>query len=946
LLKADWFLLGTGAKINGTNSIVIRLVDARTGILRDAGVFSSDKPLAQLARDIAAFARQSRQNTASGKIPVFLAIGTFEDLSVNNRQAGFPAQLRGYLMAAYQASGVTLLEREYVDTLLQEVHLDLAGLTEESATNAPAPMQSAYWLVSGTYQSYETTNVEVEVALDVQRIFGLVKHVNLRGQPGEPVSRQIKQAIDGFMNPNQGLVVPTRTSEIIAQMSLGQELSEPKFLARSPQQESSYLVWPHFYDTQYFDGNGMLLPRESFKRRRNLEEAIRAFETVLLLDPGNGEAKMRLAACLRSPIIDRLDDARHCYREIIDAQVQDKWTKMAQTALGTSFEQNGLGSIDWAERARWFESAAEQSVDASKRDFYAKEANAARASEAQAAIKRAGGSEAQALAEGHIFEALQSYRNQLDRLKRKKGGTRSAPEFGVSLFLQTFGDDHAAAARRLVELLPKVRSQIPEAEPYFLATVVASQDDTNAPVVAEFQREFAQLSEHPDQVLDPRCYWMQAECVCQWGFQHKLYALAAQVLEGRLRNVPIDNPAFKDDHYVNEDRIKLAYAHLGLEHWQQARDIFETFSNRSFVMYDGGPWGPNRSMVLTGREAAYCAKKLGQTPARDAREFDMGRACFCLCTPSAWVLDEGGLWIGINNQLLYLDFDLKTNLAVNLPPGNGAPVACLCPTDAAVWIGTDGEGLIEYDKTSRQCRRMTEQDGLLMNNIACLNLAGASLWIGYGHRSYVYWAMGTSTHEGGLGRLDLSTRQFTSFTPSLEERRLARFKAADKPTHCPVIVLARGSEDDVWCVTETENSLTILRHFRPRDKVWEAGPQTSSSLAVDQKRLFLGQYWNYEGENEGDELGVKILDFKTGRWRSLKTSDGLPCGAVSAVASDGHDLWVGGRGYVALIDLEHDKIRKFARIKSDAVDQIQIGGGYLWALYDAHLHRALLQNVR
>src|SRR6185312_5906877 len=31
LLKADWFLLGSPVKVSGTNSVVLRLVDARTG---------------------------------------------------------------------------------------------------------------------------------------------------------------------------------------------------------------------------------------------------------------------------------------------------------------------------------------------------------------------------------------------------------------------------------------------------------------------------------------------------------------------------------------------------------------------------------------------------------------------------------------------------------------------------------------------------------------------------------------------------------------------------------------------------------------------------------------------------------------------------------------------------------------------------------------------------
>jgi len=90
LLKADWFLLGTGTKIGGTNSVVVRIVDVQTGILRNAAVFSADQPLPQLAADMAAFIKQSRQDAASAKTRLYLAIGGFADLSLNNRLASFP----------------------------------------------------------------------------------------------------------------------------------------------------------------------------------------------------------------------------------------------------------------------------------------------------------------------------------------------------------------------------------------------------------------------------------------------------------------------------------------------------------------------------------------------------------------------------------------------------------------------------------------------------------------------------------------------------------------------------------------------------------------------------------------------------------------------------------------------------------------------------------------
>ena len=149
LLKADWFLLGTESKINATNFIVARVVDARTGIIRDAGVFLADESPTQLAADLALFLNQSRKDAASAKLRVFLALSAFEDLSINDRQADFSRQLRGYLTATFHGSGVTLLVRDYVEILLQEVRLDLAGLTEGGGSNPPTAMQSAYWMVSG-----------------------------------------------------------------------------------------------------------------------------------------------------------------------------------------------------------------------------------------------------------------------------------------------------------------------------------------------------------------------------------------------------------------------------------------------------------------------------------------------------------------------------------------------------------------------------------------------------------------------------------------------------------------------------------------------------------------------------------------------------------------------------------------------------------------------------
>ena len=102
---------------------------------------------------------------------VYLAIGSFQDLGLNNRFATFPAQLRAYLTTAYQGSRITVLERESVQPLLQEMQMDQAGLTQGAAAR-PTKMAAAFWIVDGFYQSYKTSGLELDLALRVQRVFG------------------------------------------------------------------------------------------------------------------------------------------------------------------------------------------------------------------------------------------------------------------------------------------------------------------------------------------------------------------------------------------------------------------------------------------------------------------------------------------------------------------------------------------------------------------------------------------------------------------------------------------------------------------------------------------------------------------------------------------------------------------------------------------------------
>lgn len=954
LLKVDWFLLGTEAKINGTNSLVIRVVDARTGVMRDAGVVLENKASVKLAADVATFVRQTRQNAASAKPRVYLAVGAFEDLSINNRLADFPRQLQGYLIAAYQGSSVTLLEREYVEALLEEVHLDLAGLTEDSGSNPPA-MQSAYWLVSGQYQSYETTNQQVELNLDVQRIFGKAKYFALRGLPGEPVGRQIKTAIAEAMNQNTASLTVTRASEARIQLSIGKELTVWNQL-RSHDDIGLVFIGSDWY------GNMSVEPELASKQKRRLDAAIRSFQTVLLLEPDNHEAKMYLAACMRNQLNLHPDLACDYYREIINAATQDKWSGLAQQALAQTFLWFGA-----EEKLRWLQSATQQTTNAAALAFYRAQSEAA-----QNEITMVSGDSPKAheLAEKKLFESFQSFKSFL-----KSENGRYTSDMGMDDYVAVFNWDRKTAAQKLAALLPKMKQQTPELEPYLVATVLTFQVDTNTSLAGEFQQTLQQCIENPKQILGPEQFWNKIRWqVYDWCLEKTNRALAIQLLEGERRAGAEGYVDFND-----QEKIKLAYAYMAAARWQDALKIFEGFHSRPVKAEADGLWGRAFQPILTDKLAAHCRKQLGTVMTADTRVFDLGKPIFCMHTPSTFVADDNGIWIGVGGQLFHLDYDLKTNLTIHLPMDDSVPITALCVTSSNVWIGTRGAGLIDFDKASHQCRRLTEAEGLLMNDLGSISLVGDSLWIGYGGAT-----------GGGLGRMDLSSGKFISFMPSLNTAPAAQ--TGETPAREPIYKITAISDnalllfvsgglreyhvasgvwgtfpnqagdrvsaftaDSAWLVEAGGIHLTeIIVQDRPKRNAPNNDVKitnlvvTSAELSQLEARLRTNGSGQYVSSMSSGRLSPRgslaIQNLHDHRWTNLVDADGLP-NPPGALALDGNDLWVGGEGAVALVDLKAGKVKKFCHIKAEGVDHIQIAGGYVWAQFDWHLYRVSLSDL-
>jgi len=851
-------------------------------------------------------------------------------------------------MAAYKNSDVTLLEREYVETLLQEVQLDLAGLTEDAGTNQAVPMQSAFWLVTGEFQSYETTNVQVELNLNIQRIFGRLQRFNLRGPPTEEIALQVKNLIDRVLKETTEIVIPTRVSEVRAQLMKGKDLMG---IADSISPSLSLI---------YVPAHSPLEGAARLTRERNLQEAIRAFQTVLLLDPGNREAKMHLAACFRDPLIYRIDEARNFYREIIEENVRDKWSDLARKALVESFRWH-----DNADAARWFATAASNTTNPTAAAFYREQADIA---EADAIIENAEGPKAIELAEKRLFEAIKSYDGYL---RAKFRGSPPHYRLGTRDFLQAFGPDQEKAAQRLAELLPKMIEQAPDIEPYLVAAVLASQTSANTPILAKFEQSLDWCITHPTNVLDFQEYWTDA-CiwVYKWCLEKKHFTLAVKLMEGHRRVAEQGHIRFGE-----QEMIKLAYAYMGAQRWKDALDIWETFSGKPVVPIGTGPWGTGGVPVLTDTLTAYCREKLGLPQQRNPRRFNLGQSCMHIGPYSSFAADPEGLWVAVPAQLIRLDFDMKTNFVIELAIDPHTSITCVLVDADKIWLGTDGAGLVEVDISTRKCRRLTEADGLMMDHIQCLHRKGDALWIGYG-----------SKIGGGLGQLHLPSRKLRSFMSSLAAG------ASVEPPRKPVSSITSTPDSNVLVLISD-----FVWRFNKSNDSWETIPQSVSEktecFAADSSRLVLGRsilqaeveieerHATSGGTNqvkttklaipkeELDQLKtrtfatnkscqavikkvdyvtkslVKVCAFPDQKCQTI-TDDEALLNPPTTMTLNGDDLWLGGDMYIALVDLKENTVKKFAYIRARQVRKIQTAGGYLWTQLYGYLYRTPLTDIK
>lgn len=314
LLGVDFFLFGRQIHTGNESVRAYRLVEARSGVIRDLTVIPSSEGDPVVVADLLThFVINQREGAQHQGEKVFLAIGFFKDMSLNRLADRFGEQIHGFLSHSFKNTEIMVLERELIGTLMKEARMSLAGLSEP--VDFP-PLQSAFWIVDGFYQTYQDDGVKIDLSLTVEKVFAGKWRRSIKGEINDELFDTIKEVVTQIMADSKvktASALFARRSEVGALFNQAKELSGLRFFGNSP-----------YFGNEY---------NEPWKVQEDIQRSVEALETVLLLEPDHSEAKLYLGMVLAHSAIQRYEDSDQVLWEIISSEKEETLVHKAKVAL-------------------------------------------------------------------------------------------------------------------------------------------------------------------------------------------------------------------------------------------------------------------------------------------------------------------------------------------------------------------------------------------------------------------------------------------------------------------------------------------------------------------------------------------------------------------------------------------------------------------------------------
>jgi hypothetical protein len=192
--------------------------------------------------------------------------------------------------------------------------------------------------------------------------------------------------------------------------------------------------------------------------------------------------------------------------------------------------------------------------------------------------------------------------------------------------------------------------------------------------------------------------------------------------------------------------------------------------------------------------------------------------------------------------------------------------------------------------------------------------------------------------RGGLSSLKVSSGKITPFINSLSDNSPNTGSSGDVPDGPPVhqiTAITSREPGELWIGV----FFTGIKVYYPDRLRWELPDpriDDNNALAINKEGIFAGH-----GGFGIDGKWIGLSFSKPGLRAPILFSpeDGLPHHKVTALAMDGNYLWLGGWGFVSVMDCQQKKFIQRALLQTDGVHDLTVSGDYVYLRHQNSITR-------
>lgn len=889
LVGADLMVVGSVSSDAGTNAVVTKVLNAKTGVINEIDAFHlKAKGLLTAVASLKALVKKAVNTSAVPERRCFLgflgltppgSVGQFSDLS---------EQTRYFLEKKYAGrAGCGVVERSLMTPLLDELRLNEVGLIQGGATGSV--VQSAALLVSGSLSTVREVETRAIVNLKIQNIGGVTYTVRVEGAKVADILNGIAKAIDDVFvrDPRVTDLQRKKEAEVHFQNAVEALKTQP----------SSHLFGQHSFVA---DKDGtitipierlIVMPERKCKQGPWLPE----LESAVLLDPGLENARLCLGlARLWSDEFEKGEDLliglmRNSRNPKIRFQAGSALWREDEVELPASLT-NEFRNIHYKSYCNTCKAVGLNGRISNGRITPDKASDLVGkmvlwgCSVLETALMDPKPPEERKGDQFESWNASYGFVHPTETCENILKDTLSILYCGTAAL-------GASGRSRCEDLCAGIGKSYPDLWPYFVVTIMPTDK------LSIIMRDVA-AGRRP-----LKCRKVFA------GYLDGHIRLSDSAKATTLLNALADSdPQVKK---MKEDALAL----------QKGQDSKSRTSDASLGAIASAPI---RVAVGSRRVAVDGAASTDGTVVKDpvkttSASFSIGDPIASLpsATPISklFIDSDGSVIIGSSGSQIYIYVPASGNLrGIEVPDlaamiRNGSAstwwrgVRAISADKNKIWLGSDG-GLIEIDKASMKTRLYTAQDGLLDSSIGSLLCVDRKLWVGT-HSCSGYIDLNTYKFVGvpaiGAGDYLCGSRQGNLWVSGVKESSISYFD----------VTAGRSFSKGAWTMhpgpgVDERSKKRLESEGKALSPTLVSGPYgyAQSCLGASSWYVAVGYaMW------ESHPAGITFHDLDKNEWHNICEQHGLPKEDVYAMALDGNIAWVGGQGYVAAIDLTERKVK-------------------------------------